>query len=147
MPKVPAQPPVIRLRLEDSSGEPFRETLYGLEWREVPGHHVTSQTDADGVLTEQIPPGCKTATLSLLDPEWTVVIAVTSFGDASTMDGFAARLENLGMLALPPSTALTSVDPHDVAIAAYRYRALKGLDLSAKMDTVQARLVADHDKV
>ena len=53
MSKLPAQPPVIRLRLEDASGAPLKDTGYVFEWREVPGHHVVSQTNADGVLTDE----------------------------------------------------------------------------------------------
>ena len=141
MSKLPAQPPVIRLRLEDASGAPLKDTGYVFEWREVPGHHVVSQTNADGVLTEPILPGAKTGSLSVSDPSWTVIIAVAPFGDATTNDGLAARLENLGLIALPPSTPLTAANLTDVGTAAQRYKELKGLDRSTTL--VQLALLPD----
>jgi hypothetical protein len=67
MSKLPAQPPVIRLRLEDASGVPLKDASYTFEWREVPGHHVASQTNADGVLTEPILHGAARALRPDLD--------------------------------------------------------------------------------
>src|SRR5262245_19335289 len=121
MPKLPAQPPVIRLRLEDASGAPLKDSVYAFEWREVRGHHVASQTDSDGVLTEPILPGAKTAKLTMMDPSWTVIIAVGTFGDATTTEGMAARLENLGLIAFAPFAAPSAADATALTRAVQRY--------------------------
>ncbi len=147
MSKLPAQPPVIRLRLEDASGAPLKDASYTFEWREVPGHHVASQTNADGVLTEPILPGAKTARLALFDPTWTVIVAVTPFGDAATTDGLTARLENLGLIALPPSTPLNAADLAEVTKGTARYKELKKLPRSTSLPQVGAAITADHDKI
>jgi len=145
MSKLPAQPPVIRLRLEDASGAPLKDASYTFEWREVPGHHVASQTNADGVLTEPILPGAKTARLALFDPTWTVIVAVTPFGDAATNDGLAARLENLNMLALAPSVPSSAADARTLTRAVQRYKELKALAVEATLAEVSTLLAADHD--
>ena len=147
MSKLPAQPPVIRVRLEDASGAPLKDTGYVFEWREVPGHHVVSQTNADGVLIEPILPGAKTGSLSLSDPAWTVSIAVAPFGDATTNDGLAARLENLGLIALPPSTPLSAANLTDVAAGAQRYKDLKKLPRATSLAQLAVPLTTDHDKI
>ncbi len=146
MSKLPAQPPVIRLRLQDASGTLLKDTGYVFEWRELPGHHVVSQTNAEGILTEPILPGAKTALLSLDDPSWTVIVAVVPFGDATTNDGVTARLENLNMLALPPSTALKGADLQQVSHAAQRFKELKKLGPGATLAVLATALAAEHDK-
>ena len=145
MSKLPAQPPVIRLRLQDASGALLKDTGYVFEWREVPGHHVVSQTNADGVLTEPILPGAKTALLSLADPGWTVVVAVSPFGAATTNEGLAARLENLNMLALAPSVPSSAADAKTLTRAVQRYKELKALAAEATLAEVSTLLAAVHD--
>ena len=138
---------MIRLRLEDASGVPLRDASYTFEWREVPGHHVASQSNADGVLTEPILPGAKTGLLSLFDPSWTVFVAVEAFGDATTIDGLAARLENLNMLALAPSVPSSAADPKALTRAVQRYKELKKLPPEATLAEVSTLIAAEHEKI
>jgi hypothetical protein len=142
----PAVPgPVLKVRLEDNLGEPLANAVYGFSWREIPGHHVASQTDDHGVLMEPIPPGAATAEVKLQDPSWTVVITVATYPAPPPADGLAARLNNLQMIALAPSAVLTAIDPHELSLALQRYKALKGLDPSTTVDQASPKLVDDHD--
>ncbi len=145
MTKVPAQPPVIRLRLEDALGVPFKDASCTFEWREVPGHHLATATDADGVLTVAILPNAKTAKLTLFDMDWTVIVAVAPFGDTSTPEGLAGRLENLGMLALPPQVPLSAADSTQVSAGIQRYKELKKLPPATSLQDVGIALTRDHD--
>lgn len=147
MGRVPAQPPVIRLRLEDSSGLPLRNVVYRFAWREVSAGHTASQTDDNGVLVEPIPPGGKTADLTLTDPVWAVVVRLTSYGDPPAGDGMAARLSNLGLMAFGPTVEPSAVDPGDVARAVSRYRELKAQPSTATLDQIGSLLAQDHDNL
>jgi hypothetical protein len=72
---------------------------------------------------------------------------VTPFGDATTTDGLTARLENLGLIALPPSTPLNAADVAEVAKGTARYKELKRLPGSTALPQVGAAITADHDKI
>ncbi len=147
MPRVPAQPPVIQLRLQDSVGNPLANTTYAFAWREVQGGHRASQTDSDGVLIEPIPFGAKTATLTLADPVWSVVVTLASYSLPPDASGTAARLNNLQLMALAPSTQLSASDPEATSLAFQRYKSLKHIDLKKTLDEVATVLAADHDNI
>jgi hypothetical protein len=148
MPTVPAQPPVIRLRLEDARGAALSSATYTIQWQNGPQIYPPNPpntTDKDGVLVEQIPPGARTARVELSTPKWSVLVSVESFGDAATPLGLAARLENLGLAALPPFDKLAAALPENVTIAAQRYKAQKQIPLSSLPDRVQQLITRDHD--
>jgi hypothetical protein len=135
----------LKLRLEDSSGQVLANAAFTLSWREIQGSKVTGQTDASGVLTQPIPNGAQTAQLTLTTPAWSVVVVLATFPAPPAVDGVSARLNNLNMTALPPSTPLSSADAHEVSLAAQRYKMLKAMDPAATIDQLAAPLQADHD--
>jgi hypothetical protein len=137
--------PALKLRLEDSSGQVLANAAFTLSWREIQGSNVTGQTDANGVLTQPIPNGAQTAQFTLTTPAWSVIVVLGTFPPAPAVDGVSARLSNLNMTALPPSTPLSSADAHEISLAAQRYKMLKGLDPAATIDQLAAPLQADHD--
>jgi hypothetical protein len=75
------------------------------------------------------------------------VVSVTTYATPPQLEGMSARLNNLQLMALAPSAALSATDPRAMALAVQRYKALKRIAPDVALDQVTPVLTADHDTI
>lgn len=118
----------IIIRLYNVYHVPIAGAAYTLT---VDGSTYQGETDADGLVSHVVPGKPTSGTLTL--DMWTCELTINSLSPSDEVDGYAARLENLGYYAADPSMALM------------RFQSANDLDPSGQMNAeTKAKLEQEH---